>query len=34
VGKVFLDRISSLDGFISAPNGEDGGLHDRNFSTA
>lgn len=29
---VFLDMATSLDGFISGPNGEDGGLHDWYFS--
>jgi dihydrofolate reductase len=32
MGKVFLDLAISLDGFISGPNGEDGGLHDWYFS--
>jgi dihydrofolate reductase len=32
MGKVYLDMAMSLDGFISGPNGEDGGLHDWYFS--
>lgn len=32
MGKVFLNMAVSLDGFISGPNGEDGGLHDWYFS--
>jgi dihydrofolate reductase len=27
MGKVFLDMAVSLDGFVSGPNGADGGLH-------
>ncbi len=30
--KVFLDMAVSLDGFISGPNGGDGGLHDWYFA--
>jgi dihydrofolate reductase len=30
--RVFLDLAMSLDGFISGPNGEDGGLHDWYFA--
>lgn len=29
---VFLDMAVSLDGFVSGPNGEDGGLHDWYFA--
>jgi dihydrofolate reductase len=32
MGKAYLDMAMSLDGFISGPNGEDGGLHDWYFS--
>jgi dihydrofolate reductase len=32
MGKTYLDMAMSLDGFISGPNGEDGGLHDWYFS--
>ncbi len=32
MGKVFLDMAVSLDGFVSGPNGEDGGLHDWYFA--
>jgi dihydrofolate reductase len=32
VGKIFLDMAVSLDGFISGPNGGDGGLHDWYFA--
>jgi dihydrofolate reductase len=32
MGKVYLDMAMSLDGFISGPNGKDGGLHDWYFS--
>lgn len=32
MGKVFLDLAVSLDGFISGPQGEDGGLHDWYFA--
>lgn len=32
MGKVFLDMAVSLDGFVSGPGGEDGGLHDWYFS--
>ena len=32
MGKVFLDMAVSLDGFVSGPSGEDGGLHDWYFS--
>jgi dihydrofolate reductase len=32
MGKVYLDMAMSLDGFISGPKGEDGGLHDWYFS--
>ena len=31
---VFLDMAVSLDGFVSGPNGEDGGLHDWYFAPA
>ena len=31
MGKVFVDMAMSLDGFVSGPNGEDGGLHDWYF---
>jgi len=34
MGKVTLDMAMSLDGFISGPNNEDGGLHDYFFSPA
>ena len=34
MGKVFLDMAMSLDGFVSGPEGEDGGLHDWYFSPA
>ena len=30
--RVFLDLAVSLDGFISGPNGQDGGLHDWYFA--
>ena len=32
MSRVFLDLAVSLDGFISGPNGEDGGLHDWYFA--
>jgi dihydrofolate reductase len=32
MGKTYVDMAMSLDGFISGPNGEDGGLHDWYFS--
>ncbi len=32
MGKVFLDMAVSLDGFISGPDGADGGLHDWYFA--
>jgi dihydrofolate reductase len=32
MGKVLLDMAVSLDGFISGPNGGDGGLHDWYFA--
>jgi dihydrofolate reductase len=32
MAKVFLDLAVSLDGFISGPNNDDGGLHDWYFS--
>jgi dihydrofolate reductase len=32
MAKVFLDLALSLDGFISGPNNDDGGLHDWYFS--
>lgn len=32
MSKVFLDMAISLDGFVSGPNGEDGGLHDWYFA--
>ncbi len=32
MGKVILDMSMSLDGFVSGPNNEDGGLHDYFFS--
>jgi dihydrofolate reductase len=32
MAKVFLDLAMSLDGFISGPNNDDGGLHDWYFS--
>ena len=32
MAKVFLDMAVSLDGFISGPNNDDGGLHDWYFS--
>lgn len=32
MGKVFLDMVMSLDGFIAGPNNDDGGLHDWYFS--
>ena len=32
MSKVFLDMAVSLDGFISGPNGADGGLHDWYFA--
>jgi dihydrofolate reductase len=32
MGKVFLDMALSLDGFVSGPNNDDGGLHDWYFS--
>lgn len=32
MGKVVLDMAMSLDGFVSGPNGEDGGLHDWHFA--
>ncbi len=31
MGKVFLDMAMSLDGFISGPDGQDGGLHNWYF---
>jgi dihydrofolate reductase len=34
MGKVFVDMAMSLDGFVSGPNGEDGGLHDWYFTPA
>lgn len=32
MGNVVLDMAVSLDGFVSGPNGEDGGLHDWYFA--
>ena len=32
MAKVLLDMAVSLDGFISGPNNDDGGLHDWYFS--
>lgn len=32
MGRVFLDMAVSLDGFVTGPNGEDGGLHDWYFA--
>lgn len=32
MGRVVLDMVMSLDGFIAGPNGEDGGLHDWYFA--
>ena len=32
MGKVFVDMAMSLDGFVSGPNGEDGGLHTWYFA--
>ena len=32
MGKVFVDMVVSLDGFVNGLNGEDGGLHDWYFS--
>ncbi len=32
MSKVFLDMVVSLDGFITGPNGEDGGLHNWYFA--
>jgi dihydrofolate reductase len=32
MGKVVLDMAMSLDGFVAAPNDEDGGLHNYFFS--
>ena len=32
MSKVFLDMAMSLDGFVSGPEGEDGGLHDWYFT--
>ena len=34
MGTVLLDMAMSLDGFVSAPNNEDGGLHDWYFAPA
>lgn len=32
MGKVFVDMAMSLDGFVSGPNNEDGGLHNWYFA--
>ena len=32
MGKVFLDMVMSLDGFVSGPNNDDAGLHDWYFA--
>jgi hypothetical protein len=32
MGTVFVDMAMSLDGFVSGPNGDDGGLHDWYFA--
>lgn len=34
MGTVLLDMVLSLDGFVSGPNNEDGGLHDWYFAPA
>lgn len=34
MSRVFLDMAVSLDGFVSGPSGEDGGLHDWYFAPA